>query len=189
MTDSLCVANPAPLVGAHIQSTCEWINLASEIAMIVIAVINIVLTIYIYKMNHKHESNSDSQNRKFELMLVLILNSNINRLYKFYDDVTIECRKLIISNNMTTKQEVNQKIIEALKIFRLDFVTLFNVINPGLYKTLLSIADKLIDGITNAIFDEGINLTHEPKFDEVIYQTISKSRTDFLAAIYNLQDN
>ena len=42
MTDSLCVANPVPLVGTHIQSTCDWINLASEIAMIVIAIINIV---------------------------------------------------------------------------------------------------------------------------------------------------
>ena len=37
---------------------------------------------------------------------------------------------------------------------------LFNVIDHQLYEDIKSLGDNLIDGITEAIFDEGINLTH-----------------------------
>lgn len=187
MVDSLYFANISPIEGI-IQSDGSWVDTLSAIAMTIIAVVNVFLTIYIYKMNRQDKTKSDVDSRKFELMMALILKSNMHRLYKFYDDVTIECRKLIDNDSQENKQNVNQSIKGSLKVFRLEFITLFNVIDPNLYRSLLNIADKLIDGITNSIFDDGINLKHEPKFDEVISQTISKNRTDFLSMIYKLPE-
>lgn len=153
------------------------------IAMAIIAVANIVLTIHIFKQGQKDTSEGARKQRKFELMQTLILNNRLHLLYEFYDAVTIECCKLLGSTDQDTKVSVNEANIVLLKKFRQDFVMPFKVVDHNLFIGLKKTADDLVDGITEAIFNEGINLNYEPKFNEVISEPLSVNRNTMLAKL------
>lgn len=150
------------------------------IAMAVIAVANIVLTAYIFKQGRKDTSDGVKKQRKFELIQTLILNNRLHLLYEFYDAVSAECSKLQMLSDQKTKILVNETNKALLKKFRQDFVMPFKVVDHDLFNGLKDTADKLVDGITEVIFDEGINLKHEPKFNEMIAEPLSLSRNAML---------
>lgn len=185
MVDSVYVANAQCCSNPVLQSG-SWVDTVLAIAMAVIAIVDIVLTIFIFKQGRKDSNESAYKTRKFELMQSLILNSNIKKFYNFFDDVSEECSRLKSNTDKGTKTAVNQAIKASLKIFRLEFITLVKVIDSGLYDTMIKAADQLVDGITEAIFDPGINLKHEPKYDEVVAQRISKCRMDCLSMLLSI---
>lgn len=186
MIDSVYVDNTQWCFGNPIVQSGSWVDTLLAIAMAVIAITDVVLTYHIFIKNRKASSESEYKARKFELMQVLILDSNIHKFYKFFDDVTAECIKLKLDSNQTTKEAVNKEIISFLKLFRLEFITLVKVIDDSLYDKMKISADQLIDGITEAIFDPGINLNYDPKYDEVVTQRISKCRTDCLIMLLQI---
>ena len=185
MIDSVYVAN-SQCFGAPVVQYSNWVDTLLAIAMACIAVADVALTFLIFKKNRKDLSKSEYKTRKFELMQVLILDSNIHKFYKFFDDVTTECIKLKSSADDATKSTVNKEIKSFLKLFRLEFITLVKVIDISLYNKMIEAADQLIDGITEAIFDPGINLSYEPKYDELVTQRISKCRTDCLTMLLQI---
>lgn len=187
MVDSVYVSNP-PLCGEAIPQSGSWVDTVLAIAMAVIAAVNVGLTIYIFVKGRKDSSESDYKKRKFELMQTLILNSNIDKFYKFYDNVSASCRELLSNTDQQTKDEVNKSIKADLKLFRLEFITLVKVIDTNLYDNMIQAADTLIDGITKAIYDDGLNLKNEPKFDEVVTRPISKCRTDCLTMLLQIAE-
>lgn len=185
MVDTVYVANAQCLENPVLHSV-NWVDTLLAFAMAVIAVTDVVVTYLLFKQSRKDSSESAYKTRKFELMQTLMLNSNINKFYKFFDDVSEQCIKLRTNTDKATKAFVNQSILTSLKIFRLDFITLVKVIDTDLYNDMIKNADLLIDGITEAIFDPGINLNHEPKYDEVVTQQISKCRTDCLTMLLSI---
>ena len=185
MIDSVYFANLQCLGSPMVQSS-SWGDTLLAIAMAVIAVADVVLTYLIFKKNRKDSSELEYKSRKFELMQVLILDSNIHKFYKFFDDVTTECIKLKLGTDQATKESVNKEIKSFLKLFRLDFITLVKVIDSSLYDEMKIAADQLIDGITEAVFDPGVNLDYEPKYDELVTQRISKCRTDCLIMLLQI---
>lgn len=186
MVDSLSVAAKQLCDCQIVSNPAEWVDKVTAIAMALIALFDIILTILLFQRTRKDNKDVEAQHRMFELMHSLILEHNISLMYEFYDKVSDECSKLLISDKKTVKDEVNNAVKGEAKKFRLRFLTLFNVIDPLLYKSLLDITDALVDGITNTIYDPGINLTYEPKFDEEISQKISKNRTDMLVKLYHM---
>ena len=185
MVDSLIVAKQQCVECAAAQ-TNNWVDTLLAIAMAIIALADVVLTIHIFCQNRKDSKESEYKTRKFELLQTLILNSNVNKFYKFFDEVSSQCETLKQNNDKATKNVVNKANMSSLKLYRLEFLTLTKVIDVKLYESLKSEADKLIDGITEAIFDAGINLKHEPKFDEEVTQRISKCRTDSLTMLLQI---
>ena len=183
MKNGLSLLFILPLCGNNASLRIEAIT---AIATTLIAVMNIVLTIIIFIKNRKDLSQRESQHQRFELVRILILDHNMTKVYDFYDEVSTECKRLLAVCDTKDKQEINSIILEKSREFRLDFITLFNVVDSRLYKELLRITDNLTDGITNVIFDEGINLKHRPKFDEEVSQRISKCRVDFLSVLYGM---
>lgn len=184
MKSGLSLLFMLPLCGSNASL---WIEAITAIATTLIAAMNIVLTIIIFIKNRDDSSQRESQHQRFELVRILILDHNMRKVYDFYDDVSTECKRLLAVCDTKDKQEINSTILEKSREFRLDFITLFNVVDPRLYKELLRITDNLTDGITNVIFDEGINLKHRPKFDEEVSQKISKCRVDFLSVLYGME--
>lgn len=187
MIDSLYVSHIPPIEG-QIAQTSNALDLILTIAMAVIALVNVFLTIYIFWAGRKDSSKSQLQTRKFELLRTLVLNSNIGRLYDFYSNVAKHCEPLLLHNDQATKKKSNDAVIAEQAAFRRDFITLINVVDNALSQELKSLTDSLVDGITEAIFDEGVNLKHKPKFDELISQRISKNRVDFLSKLYKIAD-
>lgn len=186
MVDSLSLAAMQLCNCQIVSNPADWVDKVTAIAMAVIALFDIVLTVLLFDKTRKDNKDVEEKHKRFELMHSLILEHNISRLYDFYDKVLDECANLLNSENQTVKDEVNNAVKNEAKKFRLRFLTLFNVIDPALYKALLNITDALVDGITNTIYDPGINLTYEPKFDEEISQKISKNRTDMLVKLYHM---
>ena len=106
----------------------------------------------------------------------------------FYSNVAKHCEPLLVHNDQATKKKSNDAVIKEQSAFRRDFITLINVVDKSLSQELISLTDALVDGITETIFDEGVNLKHKPKFDELISQRISKNRVDFLSKLYKIAD-
>lgn len=187
MVDSLIAWNSLPnctsCVCQPIASGYGVIDTILAIAMAVIALANIVLTIHIFKQGQKDNSNGALKQRKFDLIQTLILNNRLHLLYEFYDAVSRECQQLLNKSDQETKVAVNDANKALLKKFRQDFVMPFKVVDHDLFVGLKNIADDLVDGITEAIFDEGINLSHEPKFNEVISEPLSVNRNNMLAKL------
>lgn len=185
MVDSVYVASLQGIDIPIVQSS-SWIDTILALAMAVIAIADGMLTYLLFKKNRKDSSESECKTRKFELMQTLILNSNVDKFYKFFDEVTTECIRLKSNTDKATKDAVNKAIKSSLKIFRLEFITLVKVIDGELYDKMIKMADELIDGITESIYDSGINLKHEPKFDEMLTQRISRCRVDCLTMLLQL---
>lgn len=178
-----------PFCGFQCQSLANGTDLLDTIiacAMAVIAVANIILTVYIFSRGRKDSSEGAKKQRRFELMQMLILDNRLHLLYEFYDDVSGECRKLLTSSDEQTKVAVNLAINALMNRFRKDFLMPFKVIDQDLFAGLKETAVQLIDSITEAIFDEGINLNHEPKFNEVISEPLSLNRNILLAKLYGM---
>lgn len=169
-----------------VSNPSAWVDTVSAIATAVIAIFDVVLTILVFYLTRKDNKAVEEKHQRFGLMHSLILEYNISRLYDFYDKVSDECAKLLQSDEKSVKDEVNSVVKSEAKKFRLRFLTLFVVIDPALYKSLLEATDKLVDGITDAIYNPGIKLNYEPKFDEEISQKISKSRTDVLTILFHM---
>ena len=175
--------------------TCTCLTTAGEssvfdkilsIAMAIIAIANIIMTVYLFCQSRKDTSEGEMKRRKFELIQSLILNHRLQLLYDFYDNVSNECLSLLKSSDRVSKKAVDDNNKALLKRFRLDFVMLFNVVDHQLYEDIKSLGDNLIDGITEAIFDEGINLTHEPKYNEMITEPLSRNRNAMISKLYEL---
>lgn len=190
MVDSLVVAsyNPCLCVNQSTAGVSNCWDTVLAIAMVVIAAFDIVLTVLIFVRTRKDSSESEQKNRKFELVQSLILNHRLHLLYEFYDAISNECLALQTNTDNETKKKVDDSNKALLKKFRLDFIMLFNVIDSDLYRGMMDNADKLIDGITEAIFDEGINLTHAPKYNEMITVPLSHNRNSMIAKLYSLAE-
>jgi len=189
MLDSLIVAGSvAPCICEHqpVVIKSGTMDTVLAIAMAIIAIADIILTIFIFRQARKDSSEVERKHRKFELMQSLILNHRLYLLYNFYDAVSKECEVLRTNADKETKKMVDDNNKALLKKFRLDFLILFNVIDHNLYNDMKTNADNLIDGITESIFDEGINLTHGPKFDELITEPLSRNRNKIVALLYEL---
>lgn len=180
LSSPVCECSPIVVSGPSVMDTIL------AIAMAVIALANICLTFFIFRQGRKDTSESANKQRKFELVQSLILNNRLPLLYSFYDAVSNECRKLLVKNDQQTKLAVNETNMALLKRFRQDFVMPFNVVDHELFVSLKETADDLIDGITEAIFDEGINLKHEPKYNEMITEPLSRNRNAMLSKLYEM---
>lgn len=187
MTDSLYVSH-FPSIDGNISLANNTLDMVLAIAMAIIALVNIGLTIYIFVAGRNDTSKTELMSRKFELLQTLVLSSNINRLYGFYQNITQYCEPLIQHNDQKTKKKVNEDILSEQASFRRDFITLISVIDQNLSKELKELTDSLIDGITESIFDDGVNLKHKPKFEELISQKISNNRVDFLSKLYKIAE-
>ena len=187
MADTLSVAsdlmNFSSCGCSPIESGSSFVDTTIAIAMAIIALANIVLTFYIFRQGRKDTSEGAKRQRKFELIQTLILDERLPLLYGFYDSISEECRKLLDSNDQQIKVIVNNNNISLLKKFRQDFIMPFNVVDHDLFVDLKETADGLIDGITEAIFNEGINLRYEPKFNEMISEPLAQNRNLMLSKL------
>lgn len=181
----LTILASAPLCHSLPPQTGFW-ETASQIAMVFIAVFDILLTVFIFKQDRKKSSEQDLNHRKFELIHSLILNDNLHRLYEFYDNINNECSVLLQEDDKAIKKQVDLKIKALLANFRLNFIMLFNVIDPTIYQEMLTTADDIVDQIVNNLYDDGINIKYPPKYNEVITQPISKNRNAMIAILYRL---
>ena len=161
------------------------LDIIDKIANIIIASFTFLFSIYIFIITNKKEDKKESMNRKKDSLKIIILEHNLKNLFDFYNSVSYKMNPLsqrIHSDN--EKREINDSLQEDLKKLRLEFTDLLLAVNKDLYSCIKDSTDFLIDNLTNKMFDEGINLSYKPKFDEEIIASISKSKTETVKYLY-----
>lgn len=156
-----------------------------KIAMILIAAFNIAFALYIFKVKNKKDNDSEEKNRRIGFLKTLVLDHSMIDLYRFFSLIDIETLRLKSKLSKLEKKEVNDAIIAFGIELRQRFIDPLIAIDNGLYSNVLHAVDELIDGITNCIYDEGINLTHKPKFEEQINQKIQKTKTSIISTLFS----
>lgn len=155
-------------------------------AMIIIALANVFLVIYIFRKNKEKDINAGEKNRKINLLKTLILDYNMDKFYNFFGFVYEKAKLLNTSDlKVESKITINNDIKDLASEFRQSFIDLFIAIDGKLYDDILKKIDSLIDGLTNTIFDEGVNLSHKPKFDELVTNEIRKSKTEIIRSMFS----
>ena len=167
------------------HSSSNLLSSACEIATVFIAVVNVILLWRTSNKSKKADIEKNEQNRRLELFKTLVLDQNMKVFYKFYDDFTDESEKLLTANTLELKKEIDQKLQEQTRYFRQRFTNILSAIDEQLYKDVLNATDSLMDPITEAIFDQGINLAHKPKFEEKVSKVISDNQVKMIKILYH----
>lgn len=185
VVDSLKLPLQTLKVTAEVVDKSNW-DKAITIATIVIAIANIFLIWYLSRQDRKSDSINIEKQRKLDLFKSLILEHKMDKLYKFYEKLDEISAQLTI-NNLTDndKQTINVQVQNEAMNFRRRFIDVFLAIDHTLYIEILKMTDELTDCLTETIFDQGINLSHIPKFQELISKKIMNSETMIVKLLYD----
>lgn len=165
----------------------------SAISQVIIAAGSLCLAIYIFfyqfSKDRKIEIESarlNEQNIKLQWFKELIIQPNIEIIVSFYTNLhTIKDK--INSNDLTTeeKEDINEFVKAELSIIRKSFVDILLHVDKNFATLTLSNLDELVDGITNAIFDDDLKLKNTSVYEKNIGQKISYSKNSLISQIYN----
>lgn len=170
--------------------TTSYIELFKLIAPIAFFIINLGYATYLFIYKDRKEDSETARRIKLDWFKVLILDNNLKYFHGFFEKVEDEMRKLINNtNNKVIKDEVNENIIEYNKEFRVRFIDSLLAVDSSIYDNLIDLSDDLIDKFTHRIFDEGINLSHKPKFEEIVVAELSKSKTEMIKTLFIFDGN
>jgi hypothetical protein len=164
----------------------NWLDSVSKIATILIAVFNVILTIYIFTRNNKKNQLEKEQDRKLQLFKTLVLDHNLKEFYSFYSNLSETLSKL---RSLSLTEDDKQNIImesdsHFIQLSR-NFIDSLISVDIMLYNSVLNSADEFQAELNQSISDKGIVLSHHPKFDEVITQRLTRSKTEILSILYN----
>ena len=101
-------------------------------------------------------------------------------------EVKIEVKKLR-EKNLTddAKKKINATIIELEQKFENDFLDVLLAINDDLYENMKMQTDSMVDQFTNAIFDPGINLYVEDKFNDKIASKLVETKRMMIKTLFS----
>lgn len=186
LADSIHAIKQTIEVTAPLQAqNISILDAVYKIATVCIAFINVLLVFYIFRRNTNKDTKNIEKNRKLSLLKILILDYNMQHLYQFFEDLKLESKKLTVNNlDDVAKKEINEKMLSYGNELRQKFIDPFLAIDSNLYNNILHSVDKLQDSMTNTIFDEGINLSHAPKFNELITSEITKTKTQIIKLLF-----
>lgn len=158
----------------------------SKIATIVIAAFNIGVTFYIFTRNSKKNEAEKEQDRKLQLFKTLVLDHNLKEFYLFYTNLDSTLQKLKVSALSESERQViiDESDSHFINLSR-NFIDSLLAVDNQLYDTVLNCADEFQGELNHSISDKGIVLSHQPKFDEVITQKLTRSKTEILTILYN----
>lgn len=167
-----------------IQET-SILDTIGQISNILIAILSFAFAIYIFFFQNKKDDDKEEKNRKNDRIKTIIFEHNLGRLFSFFDNVSSKTKEL--KNESLTiddKSRINNDIIDELKDLRLKFTDLLLAVDRKLYDDIKKLSDELIDSLTESIFNEGIKLSYNPKFEEMVEKPISNYKTDIIKVLY-----
>ena len=165
--------------------TKSWIEIVCMIATVTIALVNVSLVIYMFVKNRNRDVFSKEKSRKLNLLKTLVLDYCMHSFYDFYRDIDNEVENLKnkdIDNEI--KKKINEKLLFYGKILEQKFTDLFIGINPNLHERIKQEIDNLLDGFTENIFDENINIYTQENFSRLITNRIIDSKTQIIKILF-----
>lgn len=162
-----------------------FIDFFSKFALVIIALANLFFAIKFFNIKTEKDDEEKTKDRKVSWLKTLILDHNLEHFYKFFDLLDEELIKLKQSDlSDQKKQDINDVIAQHFIYFRRKFIDIHLAVDDDLYHRFMKLSDDLQDHITVSIFDQGINLDKEQKFNEVIESKLMETKTNFLKTFF-----
>lgn len=145
-----------------------------KVSMIVIAICNFVFSLYIFISKNSKEDIDKEANRKLSLLKTLVLDHKLSILYNKFSELSNETKILLVKKMSDQEKSVlDEKLAEIFISLRLEFVLLLSAVDETLYNRILENLDKLQEKLTTALFDSGINLDVNSKYNDYIQKPIN----------------
>lgn len=166
--------------------TTSLLDIVFKVATILIAVINLGYAFYIFRYKDRKEQNEKEADLNIYWLINLILNHNLHFFYEFINSIEVELSHLKTQGiTDETKVGINANVGDQFSTLRIRFIDVLMAVDSNLYSKILDEMDKLQDHITETIFDPGINLSYEPKYQEKLLEAITRSKTDVIRVLFN----
>jgi len=170
------------------ELTMDVIDVFYKFSKIIIALINVYLLYYIFNYNTKANASQNEKDRKTRLFTKIIIEHNFERVSSFYSGLfTIFNVFGEESIDINTRKNVEAQLQVHFSDFRKGFIDLLMAVDGRLHKDFQDEFDKLLGSLVTSIFDEGINLSHGPKYDEIIRKEISRTKVTHIKLLFNYQ--
>lgn len=164
----------------------------SDIANIIIALVNLVLAgyIFVYQKEKDRKSNIETlinqeRNIRLQWFKELIIQPHIDDISTYYQslhNIENKFNTPIISEDL--KQEINTLIKYLSYEFRRSFIDSLRKINPEMYNEIKSNIDSLTDELSEIIFDAGLNLNDKTTYERYIGSKITYSKNEITSIIF-----
>ncbi len=163
------------MIGNFLIVELSKLELAEKWCTIIIAASTLSFSFYIYW----YQLKKDEKNLKLDWYKLIIIESKFDEFFTFFENIDSSLSRLKTNKSSSAgdKSKINAEILEHLSNLRLEFVSLLLAVDKMLYDCVLHQFDKLVDGITNSLADENINLNDEIVFEEEITKRISRYKT------------
>jgi len=171
----------------------DFLSSFSNVAQVVIALVNIFLAYYIIKYQRKKDRESEKraveiqdQSIKLQWFKELIIQPNLDTINSFYSNL----HELKVKfKNGPLSEEIKEKINNKMKLeqsnLRKSFVELLSSVDSKLGSCTITNLDHLIDNATEVLFSPVIVINSPEDFDKHIGSKISESRNELFLIIYN----
>lgn len=165
----------------------------SDLSQACIALIGLFFAGYVIFFEitkHKKDAQQTAllheQNIKLQWFKELIVQPNMIHIQSFYDNL-LTLKDKIKSNDLTIveKETINDFVKSELSTFRKSFVDLLFTIDSSFSDKIMENLDNLIDGITEAIFNDELKLKNENVYEKYIGSKISYSKNNLISLIFN----
>ena len=156
-----------------------------KVSMIVIAICNFVFSLYIFVSKNSKEDIDKEANRKLGLLKTLVLDHKLSILYNKFSELSNET-KILLTKKMSDQEKSNldEKLAEIFISLRLEFVLLLSAVDEALYVKILASLDRLQEKLTTALFDSGINLDVNPKYNYYIQKPINDIQISIIKELF-----
>lgn len=154
----------------------SWLDYVYQIAMIIVGFVNLGFAFYIFiYQNRKEKQHIRLQERKY-MLENFILKFKLECFYDSFKQLLKESSSLVDEANKNkledTKKDVESKYQEIFSNLRIYFIESLSAIDNNLYNSILADADALQGKLSEALFDDGVNLNKKAKYDELIQKPI-----------------
>lgn len=167
------------------HKSIDYLDVAFKTATIFIAVFNAYFAIKIFRLKNQREDVDKEKDRKMQLLKTLVLDHNLKYFYELFDKIETELLNLKQPNLTDTQKEtIDTTIGDFFISLRRKFYDSLLAIDGNLYDGIKGKADKLQEELSNTIFDPGINLSHTPKYDELIKEKLSTAKTNIIKNLF-----
>lgn len=186
----------------HVAETLYWqlsnecfiniIDMGYKIGTIIIAIINLIYIIKINNFRKKSSKIQQKKEQKIDLFKTIVISPNLNKMYKFFDDLWSELKKLKLEdcpdknmeNIKKVKGEIEPKVQILFTCFRSEFIIIIDAIAPSLGQKIENISDEMRDKIIENMGDEGINLWVDKYFNDRIKKIYDDGRKKMVNALF-----
>ncbi len=174
------------------KQTLDWltfildlIKILAPIATLIISIINLRYALWMFRYKNQREDEDKDRGRQIDWFKKLVLDHNLSQFYGFFENLEVECKKLNDDNcSLEVKKQIESANLEQQIILRRNFIETLSIVDESLYDYTLEKIDTLIENMNGSIFNQGINLTHKPMFEDKILIPISETRKDILKRMF-----